>query len=276
MKISPNHKKLPTPPVDWDLVGPTLLLAISCWNNGEQCIFCGPLLPCTQAPTHLLAHSVFLSFGISTISLVQVKSMVDCLWNTLLDLDDLTASTNSIMNLLSTLLAHTVVTGESSKDSQQLYVQLFISSMVILMSLVTDFSWPLKILSWTGGKSVVNNLAELFKCDEGSISDRQFILVFVSSRFEHQNLSVLVPRLWPFLRHNIGSVRKAALETLTTLLQNTSSQVSDSCNFFFRPRSKTGGRMESCTCRRRWRGGPSLTIDPPPYPQCSCLVPSPP
>lgn len=33
-----------------------------------------------------------------------------------------------------------------------------------------------------------------------------------------QSLTVLVPRVWPFLRHTISSVRRAALETLYTLL----------------------------------------------------------
>ncbi|XP_073411973.1 TATA-binding protein-associated factor 172 [Dendrobates tinctorius] len=33
-----------------------------------------------------------------------------------------------------------------------------------------------------------------------------------------QSLTTLVPRVWPFLRHTISSVRKAALETLCTLL----------------------------------------------------------
>jgi len=33
-----------------------------------------------------------------------------------------------------------------------------------------------------------------------------------------QSLTVLVPRVWPFLRHTILSVRRAALETLFTLL----------------------------------------------------------
>lgn len=32
------------------------------------------------------------------------------------------------------------------------------------------------------------------------------------------SLTVLVPRVWPFLRHTISSVRRAALETLFTLL----------------------------------------------------------
>ena len=31
---------------------------------------------------------------------------------------------------------------------------------------------------------------------------------------------MLVPRLWPFLRHNIGSVRRASLETLRTLVSD--------------------------------------------------------
>ena len=40
-----------------------------------------------------------------SIFLLQVPDIVLCLWDILLDLDDLTASTNSIMSLLSTLMA---------------------------------------------------------------------------------------------------------------------------------------------------------------------------
>ncbi|KAK9400724.1 hypothetical protein NXF25_011438 [Crotalus adamanteus] len=40
-----------------------------------------------------------------------------------------------------------------------------------------------------------------------------------------QSLTVLVPRVWPFLHHTISSVRKAALETLFTLL-STQDQIS--------------------------------------------------
>lgn len=36
----------------------------------------------------------------------QVPLILTCLWDTLLDLDDLTASTNSIMTLLSTILTN--------------------------------------------------------------------------------------------------------------------------------------------------------------------------
>lgn len=35
------------------------------------------------------------------------------------------------------------------------------------------------------------------------------------------SLTVLVPRVWPFLRHTISSVRRAALETLFTLLSRS-------------------------------------------------------
>ena len=72
------------------------------------------------------------------------------LWDTLVELDDLTASTNSIMMLLAGILACPSVSMETISEA-------------------------------------------------GS-------------------LSVLVPRLWPFLRHTIKSVRSAALKTLQTLL----------------------------------------------------------
>uniref|UniRef100_A0A8C3AU39 B-TFIID TATA-box binding protein associated factor 1 n=1 Tax=Cyclopterus lumpus TaxID=8103 RepID=A0A8C3AU39_CYCLU len=78
----------------------------------------------------------------------KVPFIVNTLWDALLDLDDLTASTNSIMTLLSSLLT---------------YPQVRQCSM-------------------------------------------------------QQSLTVLVPRVWPFLRHTISSVRRAALETLFTLL----------------------------------------------------------
>uniref|UniRef100_A0A8C8JT22 BTAF1 RNA polymerase II, B-TFIID transcription factor-associated n=1 Tax=Oncorhynchus tshawytscha TaxID=74940 RepID=A0A8C8JT22_ONCTS len=78
----------------------------------------------------------------------KVPFIVNSLWDALLELDDLTSSTNSIMTLLSSLLA---------------YPQVRQCSM-------------------------------------------------------QQSLTVLVPRVWPFLRHTISSVRRAALETLFTLL----------------------------------------------------------
>ncbi|RXM36599.1 TATA-binding protein-associated factor 172 [Acipenser ruthenus] len=78
--------------------------------------------------------------GLVHLQAIKVPFIVNTLWDALLELDDLTASTNSIMTLLSSLLT----------------IQ--------------------------------------------------------------QSLTVLVPRVWPFLHHTISSVRKAALETLFTLL----------------------------------------------------------
>ncbi|XP_062319885.1 TATA-binding protein-associated factor 172 [Osmerus eperlanus] len=91
----------------------------------------------------------------------KVPFIVNTLWDALLELDDLTASTNSIMTLLSSLLT---------------YPQVRQCSM-------------------------------------------------------QQSLTVLVPRVWPFLRHTISSVRRAALETLYTLL----SKADQSCALWLNP-----------------------------------------
>lgn len=80
----------------------------------------------------------------------EIPRIIATLWEIMLDLDDLTASTNSIMALLSKLLCYP--RHDASTQS-------------------SDYS-----------------------------------------------LTELTPRLWPFLRHNIASVRKAALQTLFSLL----------------------------------------------------------
>ena len=81
----------------------------------------------------------------------QVTQLVHILWDSLLNLDDLSSSTNSIVDLLCTLLSSTSPT----------------SSQVTVGS------------GW----------------------------------------SELVPRLWPFLSHAIGSVRSSCLRAVLTLLQ---------------------------------------------------------
>ncbi|XP_061600766.1 TATA-binding protein-associated factor 172 isoform X3 [Cololabis saira] len=99
--------------------------------------------------------------GLVKLLTSKVPFIVNTLWDALLDLDDLTASTNSIMTLLSSLLT---------------YPQVRQCSM-------------------------------------------------------QQSLTVLVPRVWPFLRHTISSVRRAALETLYTLL----SKADQSCAMWINP-----------------------------------------
>ncbi|XP_048575409.1 TATA-binding protein-associated factor 172 isoform X2 [Nematostella vectensis] len=104
-----------------------------------------------------IAASALLPIAESIVQLApnKVQELLMTLWNTLVELDDLTASTNSIMLLLAGILACPSV------------------SMTMLGS-------------------------------AGSLSD-------------------LVPRLWPFLRHTIRSVRLAALRTLRILLQGTAN-----------------------------------------------------
>ncbi|XP_067042900.1 TATA-binding protein-associated factor 172-like [Acropora muricata] len=82
----------------------------------------------------------------------RVQEVLVTLWDTLVELDELTASTNSIMMLLAGILSCPSVT------------------------------------------------------QQGTITGN------------HASLTALVPRLWPFLRHSIKSVRLAVLETIKTLL----------------------------------------------------------
>lgn len=105
---------------------------------------------------YLLPHKLYLSILCVTLKAFtlyyyQVQEVLVTLWDTLVELDDLTASTNSIMMLLARIL-----------------------------------SCPSVAPQGTGGSE--------------------------------SSLTELVPRLWPFFRHNIKSVRLAALETLKTLL----------------------------------------------------------
>ncbi|CAC5413286.1 BTAF1 [Mytilus coruscus] len=112
-------------------------------------LFCGIQDISDDVRAVAAAALVPVANSLITLMPLQVPLIVSCLWETLLDLDDLTSSTNSVMTLLSTMLSHP----QSS------------------------------ILNW-----LTTPLTEL------------------------------VPRLWPFLRHNISSVRKSALETFYTLL----------------------------------------------------------
>lgn len=65
---------------------------------------------------------------------LQLPAIVQCLWFTLLDLDDLTASTNSIMSLLSTLMESPGPHTEGSVFCQELIsYECFISYVLPFM-----------------------------------------------------------------------------------------------------------------------------------------------
>ncbi|KAL3875984.1 hypothetical protein ACJMK2_033877, partial [Sinanodonta woodiana] len=116
-------------------VTPYIFQGLQDVDDDVRAVAASAIVPVSDNLVNLLSH--------------QIPVILTSLWNTLLDLDDLTASTNSIMTLLSTLLAHP--------------------------------------------KAPILDLLSV-------------------------PLHELVPRLWPFFRHNISSVRKAALATLNTLL----------------------------------------------------------
>ncbi|PPD71072.1 hypothetical protein GOBAR_DD32050 [Gossypium barbadense] len=110
----------------------------------------------------------------------SLHSIVMLLWDILLDLDDLSPSTSSVMNLLA-----------------EIYSQ---EDMMPKM-----FGTP------TAKEKQNFDLNEVVDVDEvGEAKDLQE---------NPYMLSILAPRLWPFMRHSITSVRHSAIRTLERLLQ---------------------------------------------------------
>ncbi|TQD70014.1 hypothetical protein C1H46_044453 [Malus baccata] len=104
-----------------------------------------------------------------------LHSIVMLLWDILLDLDDLSPSTSSVMNLLA-----------------EIYSQ---EDMI---------PWIFEDL--TSKEFDLNEFSSIDDTGEGLIShDNPFML------------STLAPRLWPFMRHSITSVRYSAIRTLCPL-----------------------------------------------------------
>ncbi|KAJ3671154.1 hypothetical protein LUZ60_008580 [Juncus effusus] len=103
----------------------------------------------------------------------MLNSIVMLLWDILLDLDDLSPSTSSVMNLLAEIY------------SQPEMVPKMLAGLI----------------------SVEKNEVDLngFELDDSSCSSPYA-------------LAVLIPRLWPFMRHTITSVRNSAILTLERLL----------------------------------------------------------
>ncbi|GMN49583.1 hypothetical protein TIFTF001_018736 [Ficus carica] len=107
----------------------------------------------------------------------MLNSIVMLLWDILLDLDDLSPSTSSVMNLLAEIYSQEEMIPkmlETSKDSQEF------------------------------------DLNELGRIDDTGV---------VNSQENPFMLSTLAPRLWPFMRHSITSVRYSAIRTLERLLE---------------------------------------------------------
>ncbi|XP_050367441.1 TATA-binding protein-associated factor BTAF1 [Argentina anserina] len=109
-----------------------------------------------------------------------LHSVVMLLWDILLDLDDLSPSTSSVMNLLAEIY------------SQEEMIPKFFEATSLKENV--DFD--------------LNELDRIDDSKEGIMSqDNPFML------------STLAPRLWPFMRHSITSVRYSAIRTLERLLE---------------------------------------------------------
>ncbi|KAL9268603.1 TATA-binding protein-associated factor BTAF1-like protein [Drosera capensis] len=109
-----------------------------------------------------------------------LHSIVMLLWDILLDLDDLSPSTSSVMNLLAEIYSHeemilNAYDGSTSKEKQPLDLNE--------VTQVDDFR------------------------DGGMLQETPHML------------SALAPRLWQFMRHSITSVRFSAIRTLERLLE---------------------------------------------------------
>lgn len=109
-----------------------------------------------------------------------LHSIVMLLWDILLDLDDLSPSTSSVMNLLA-----------------EIYSQ---PEMV-----------PKMLGAFISREKQVLDLNEVLQGDE----------IRAGMKYEENPyvLSTLAPRLWPFMRHSIRSVRHAAICTLERVLE---------------------------------------------------------
>ncbi|CAL4887597.1 unnamed protein product [Urochloa decumbens] len=110
----------------------------------------------------------------------MLHSIVMLLWDILLDLDDLSPSTSSVMNLLAEIY------------SQPEMVPKMLGTAA----------------SGEGGEFDLNKATQA--AEQG---DR------LTSSENPYGLATLTPRLWPFMRHSITSVRRSAIRTLEKLLE---------------------------------------------------------
>ncbi|KAK3159851.1 hypothetical protein QOZ80_1BG0051830 [Eleusine coracana subsp. coracana] len=130
----------------------------------------------------------------------MLHSIVMLLWDILLDLDDLSPSTSSVMNLLA-----------------EIYSQ---PEMVPKML----------------GTTVSGEMGE-FDLNIGTQEDK------LASSENPYGLATLTPRLWPFMRHSITSVRRSAIRTLERLLEAGNTRSSTGTTPFW-PTSMLGDALQ--------------------------------
>ncbi|XP_047337513.1 TATA-binding protein-associated factor BTAF1 [Impatiens glandulifera] len=133
------------------------------------------LIPAASAVVSLKGHILY--------------SIIMLLWDILLDLDDLSPSTSSVMNLLAEIYSQDEMIPSSSKTEA------------------------------LEGKNGLD-LNEMVHPED---------IEGIDSQENPFMLSMLAPRLWPFMRHSITSVRASAIRTLERLLEaGCKRKISDS------------------------------------------------
>ncbi|XP_057836707.2 TATA-binding protein-associated factor BTAF1 isoform X2 [Cryptomeria japonica] len=131
------------------------------------------------------AASAIVSFAGQTVNRILMQ-----LWDILLDLDDLSPSTSSVMHLLAELYSQPEVVPKTLEALLPVQRQIFDLNEAVG---VDDHA------------------------DSTMADDNPYLL------------SSLAPRLWPFMRHSISSVRHAAIRTLERLLEAGSKGNSPTC-----------------------------------------------
>jgi TATA-binding protein-associated factor len=136
----------------------------------------------------------------------MLHSIVMLLWDILLDLDDLSPSTSSVMNLLAEIY------------SQPEMVPKMLGTAT----------------SGERGEFDLNKLTQTAEQEER-----------LASSENPYGLATLTPRLWPFMRHSITSVRRSAIRTLEKLLEvGNSRSLSGTVPSKFWPTSILGDALQ--------------------------------
>ncbi|XP_047094513.1 TATA-binding protein-associated factor BTAF1 isoform X1 [Lolium rigidum] len=135
----------------------------------------------------------------------MLHSVVMLLWDILLDLDDLSPSTSSVMNLLA-----------------EIYSQPEMVPKMLGMTALGEREFDLNKATQTAEQE-----------DMLAYSENPYVL------------ATLTPRLWPFMRHSITSVRRSAIRTLERLLEvgNTGSSAGNTPSTFW-PTSILGDSLQ--------------------------------
>eukprot|EP00898_Chlorokybus_atmophyticus_P005845 jgi/Chlat1/6261/Chrsp44S05775 len=132
---------------------------------------------------------------VTTMPPPVLKRILHTLWNALLELDDLSPSTSSIMTLLAELYTQPVAVNQPTTST------------------------PKQSHGLAASDSNAQEMQQLVAKSE--LHDSSIKSELGTNYFDlEEDLSLLVPRLWPFLRHNIISVRLGSMRTLERLLSS--------------------------------------------------------